>query len=307
MNGISTASLIVSLLLTWGIGLTPPLVIRYAVLKRPLKRGQAIAVAAILWFCNLVIFIALGSQSQGHFALTLVAFVSYWVLRKKLSDSEAEALRASVNEISGDGATPLIEAAMLANIKKMTSLISAGADIDLADDRSWTPLMHAASRNEIAAVELLLRYGANTSTRNKEGQTAAEVAQLASHSEVFTMISMRETMVNAEKATSSPDEQRERNEKLKMARALEMTELMMCVADGNKSRVQELAAVKASINMQDLNGATALMYAAKNGQIEIIQCLLANGADCSIKTDKGSLAIDFAKRGGHKDIARLLA
>lgn len=183
-----TVTIIFSIVLTWGIGLTPPLVIRYVVLKKPMEKWPAIGVCAFFWLFNLILFSVLGSQSKTHAALTLVAFVSYWLLRKKTTEREKEKYRASINEASGDGTTPLMGAAMLGKIKQMRELISAGANIDAADERGWTPLMYASSRNVIEAIELLLQHGANHALRNNESQTALEIAQSKGNLEAVVAI-----------------------------------------------------------------------------------------------------------------------
>lgn len=74
--------LLLSFLFTWSIGLAPPLLIRFAFMRRPLGKGWAIGVVAILWSFNIVLFTALGSQSKTHGALALAAFISYGILRK---------------------------------------------------------------------------------------------------------------------------------------------------------------------------------------------------------------------------------
>ena len=75
-------TLIISAILTWGIGLTPPLLIRFAFLRRPISKGWAIGIVVFLWFINFVLFTALGSESKTHAALFLVAWASYAILRK---------------------------------------------------------------------------------------------------------------------------------------------------------------------------------------------------------------------------------
>jgi len=72
--------LALSFVVTWGIGLTPPVIIRYVALKRALGRSAALAIVIGFWVLNVLIFTALGSQS--HTALTLVGMVSYWILRR---------------------------------------------------------------------------------------------------------------------------------------------------------------------------------------------------------------------------------
>lgn len=73
--------LFLSALITWGVGLTPPLLIRFALMRRPLSKGWAIGAVASFWLINVVLFTALGSQSKTHGALALVALASYGILR----------------------------------------------------------------------------------------------------------------------------------------------------------------------------------------------------------------------------------
>lgn len=75
-------TLIISAILTWGIGLAPPILIRFIFLRRPISKGWAIGTAIIFLFINILIFTALGSTSKTHGALFLVAWASYAILRK---------------------------------------------------------------------------------------------------------------------------------------------------------------------------------------------------------------------------------
>jgi hypothetical protein len=74
------ATFVVSLILTWGIGLAPPLVTRFVILKRPLGRGGAIGFAAVFFISNIALFTAMGSKNKTHTALTLVALATYFIL-----------------------------------------------------------------------------------------------------------------------------------------------------------------------------------------------------------------------------------
>lgn len=82
MLELDAVTIVASIILTWGIGLAPPIVIRYAILKRPMNKWPAIGTCGAFWLFNVILFTALGSKSKTHAALTLVAFVSYWILRK---------------------------------------------------------------------------------------------------------------------------------------------------------------------------------------------------------------------------------
>lgn len=77
-------SIALSIVITWGIGLTPPLLIRYVFLKKPIAKKPAIIIASVFWFINLVLFVALGSRSKTHAALFLVAVASYYILRTRV-------------------------------------------------------------------------------------------------------------------------------------------------------------------------------------------------------------------------------
>ncbi|HOQ04283.1 MAG TPA: hypothetical protein PKY88_03595 [Anaerohalosphaeraceae bacterium] len=75
-------TLIVSAILTWGVGLAPPLLIRFAFLRRPISKGWAIGIVVFFWVINIMFFTAIGSKSETHTALFLVAWASYAILRK---------------------------------------------------------------------------------------------------------------------------------------------------------------------------------------------------------------------------------
>ena len=77
-------NLIVSAILTWGIGLTPALLIRFAFLRRPISKGCAIGTVILFGFINFVIFSANAAARGGTIggAFVLIAFASYAILRK---------------------------------------------------------------------------------------------------------------------------------------------------------------------------------------------------------------------------------
>ncbi len=77
-------TLIVSAVFTWGIGLTPPLLIRFVFLRRPISKGWAIASVLLFGYVNFAVFCvnaaANGRRPGGAFIL--IAFASYAILRK---------------------------------------------------------------------------------------------------------------------------------------------------------------------------------------------------------------------------------
>lgn len=75
--------LVLFFLITWSVGLVPPLLIRFLVVKKALSKAWSIGLAILFYMLNLTLFTALGSQSKTHFALLLVAWVSYYILIKE--------------------------------------------------------------------------------------------------------------------------------------------------------------------------------------------------------------------------------
>ncbi len=52
---------------------------------------------------------------------------------------------------------------------------------------------------------------------------------------------------------------------------------------------------------------TALMFAAAEGQAGVVQTLLRHGADPGLTDVDGDTALDFAARSGHREVVRMLS
>ena len=75
--------LIISFILTWVIGLSVPVLIRYVFLRRPINKFPALFIVIILYFIQIFVWVVvLGSTSKTHAALFFVAYVSYYILNK---------------------------------------------------------------------------------------------------------------------------------------------------------------------------------------------------------------------------------
>lgn len=74
--------MIVSFLITWTIGLIPPLAIRFLILRRPVRaRWCAGLTVVVFWVLNIGIFTSIGTENKHHAALGLVMIFSYIILR----------------------------------------------------------------------------------------------------------------------------------------------------------------------------------------------------------------------------------
>lgn len=93
-------TLILSFIVTWGVGLTPPLLIRYVFLRRPLSKKAASWVAAsfsaFFWMAFLVINSALGEKPGTGVVWIIMFFVARWIMSRGYAlGSEAVDVNAS--------------------------------------------------------------------------------------------------------------------------------------------------------------------------------------------------------------------
>jgi Ca2+/Na+ antiporter len=88
MSDLSSIELLLSFVITWTVVLVPPAIIRL-IRRKPLSKRFAITLAAVLYFANIILFTAMGSQSKSHGALVIVAIFCYYVLRWQTNASAA--------------------------------------------------------------------------------------------------------------------------------------------------------------------------------------------------------------------------
>tara|TARA_R110000850_G_C9994021_1_gene467329 strand:- start:8557 stop:8958 length:402 start_codon:yes stop_codon:yes gene_type:complete len=76
--------------------------------------------------------------------------------------------------------------------------------------------------------------------------------------------------------------------------------LHLSVVKGDLETVKKLIEFGADVN-QKWNGMTPAMYAARHNRVEILQYLIANGANLKLRCDKGHKAAYYAKHSGAKE------
>ncbi len=87
----SSTELLISFIFTWTVILIPPVIVRFVFVRKPiLSMNIAAAISGGLYIFNLMLFIALGSQSKTHAVLVLGAIACYNILKyetKKQADA----------------------------------------------------------------------------------------------------------------------------------------------------------------------------------------------------------------------------
>ncbi len=83
MFEIDVTKIFVSFMITWSIGLIPSIIVRYIILCRPIGKLVAIGTCIVSWIIiGFILSEALESKGMTNVALTMISFVSYWILRQ---------------------------------------------------------------------------------------------------------------------------------------------------------------------------------------------------------------------------------
>ncbi len=83
--------------------------------------------------------------------------------------------------------------------------------------------------------------------------------------------------------------------------------LSFCIAQGFDEIVASLIQHGSAVNILDKeNGMTPLIQAAKSGSLRIVELLLKNGADPTLKDMSGRTAADTALIFGHPEVTELI-
>ncbi|KAF6094941.1 hypothetical protein HJG60_012002 [Phyllostomus discolor] len=82
---------------------------------------------------------------------------------------------------------------------------------------------------------------------------------------------------------------------------------MLAISHGRQDMVAALLACGADVNVQDVDGATALMCASEYGHLETVQLLLAQpGCDPTLLDNEGTSALAMALEAEQDEVATLL-
>jgi ankyrin repeat protein len=106
-------------------------------------------------------------------------------------------LGAPVDFADGNGITMLGRTVLNNEVEMARALIARGANVNVMDKLGMTPLLWAANVDfgDTAMIELLLKSGAKTDARNKDGLTPLELARKHSHTTLVPVL---------EKGSSTP-------------------------------------------------------------------------------------------------------
>jgi len=151
--------------------------------------------------------------------------------------------------------------------------------------------LHVAAYNaNIDEVRRLLANGAPSDSRDESGYTPLLWASL--RAAVADQVPIIEALTAA---GADPNA---------ITRAGDSSCLILATQSGSEPAVVALVRAGARVDAP-ADGVTALMVAARVGNLRIAQCLLELGADPAIKCGRFAAA-DYARYGGHDELAELI-
>ncbi len=265
------------------------------------RQGDAAGVAAVL---------ASGAdpdapQADGATALHWAAHHDELAMAASLV--EAGATADAANEF---GATPLWLASMNGSPAMTALLLEAGADANAALPSGETVLMTAARTGNREVVEHLVEAGATLDAReHTRGQTALMWAIAERHAAIVELLADRGADVHL-RSSERPRRIHTRTAGFEPTGVFDTSQggnsaILFAARHGDVESARHLVAAGADVHNASPMGNTALVVAAMSGHEAMATYLLAEGADPNA-SDAGYTALHGAILRGDTDLARAL-
>jgi ankyrin repeat protein len=208
----------------------------------------------------------------------------HWASYRDAGDSAELLIRAgaNVNAANDLGATPLWLASQNGSEAMVRRLLAAGANPNLALLSGETPLMVAARSGYPAVVELLIGKGASLETRGTRGQTALMWAVSQKHADVVKVMLAHGVNVHVRSDRQSMVQAVTPHGYLPYNRDIPFgsdTALLYAARSGDVASAKLLVAAGANVDDRDAWGVSAVTLAAHSGFAELVEFLLESGAD----------------------------
>jgi len=216
-----------------------------------------------------------------------------------------------------DAAKSPVKAAEDEKLERAKKLIARVADINAGDTWGYTWLHHACMNGEKQVAELLIAKGADVNAKSVIGITPLHAAAGRGHTNIVELLIAKKADVNAEDNQSATPLWDAKNPGCK-----EIVELLRkqggkeeapvlslheAAAVGDIEQVKSLISKGADVNaMDDRLDGTPLHLATYRGQRQVVELLIANGANVNEKNKLDRTPLHDAIDRGRTEIVELL-
>jgi ankyrin repeat protein len=181
-----------------------------------------------------------------------------------------------------------LKAAGEGRIESIRRAIESGIDVNAADAESLTALHLASLNGHIQIVKLLLEHQATINAQAVNSLTALHMAAYNGHSDIVKLLLEHDVKVDPRDGEGK-------------------TPLLHACTGPFAETVAILIDAGADVNAaESTESFTPLMMAAGLGETDVVEILLRNKADKTIKDEDDEMAIDHARNSGHAQIIKLL-
>lgn len=158
------------------------------------------------------------------------------------------------------------------NMDAVHVFLSCGIDLEVKDERGWTPLMIAAANGKEKLTELLIHSGARLMAKDVNGFTPLHWAAFKGMSNIVKLLISKEVDIDAQSK-------------------FKWTPLMQACTRGHLEVCSILIAAGANMDLANSEGSTALQIASSKGFHGIVELLTAHGAGRNLNKDNPSLKL----------------
>jgi len=212
-----------------------------------------------------------------------------WAVRSGDLETAKLLLRAGADVKAANryGVTPFLLACQSGNADLMEAMLAAGADPNAVLSEEQTALMLAARSGNAAAAKLLLDHGSKVNAKEAtRGQTALMWAAAEAHPDVVRVLVAHGADVNAHtNVYPQPPPALERVSSPFPVGG--MTALLFAARQNDLDSAGVLLTAGAGVNDPASDGSTPLLVAVLNGHFKLATFLLDHGADPSGADHKG--------------------
>lgn len=167
----------------------------------------------------------------------------------------------AAKRVEADGTTALQQAVEQNDAAAVEKIIRAGADVKAANRYGVTPLSLACVNGNAAIIELLVKAGADVNAASPGGETPLMTAARTGAVDGVNALLTHGAQVNAKETVRA------------------QTPLMWAAGEGHVETIKALVARGADMKTRDNGGWSAFLFAVREGQLDAVRTFVALGAD----------------------------